>query len=51
MDVDGIEFDRVKAPRPAKGPLFVLRGVKNFSTRAVTGVADTTRAATENESL
>lgn len=51
MDVAGIEFDHLKAERAAGAPFFVLRGVKDFSTRAVSGIADTQRAAAENESL
>ena len=51
MDVAGIEFDRMKAQRAPGVPLFVLRGVKDFSTRAVAGFADTQRASVEQESL
>jgi hypothetical protein len=49
MNVTGIEFDRVKAQRGAGQPLFVLRSVKDFTTRAVTGLLDMKRASIENE--
>jgi hypothetical protein len=32
-------------------PLFVLRGVKEFSARACAGLADTQRATADKESL
>lgn len=51
MDVAGIEFERVKAERAPNAPLFVLRGVKDFSTHGAAGLADVTRASAENESL
>ncbi len=50
-DVDGVTFDSVKLERAAGAPLFVLRNVKDFSTRAVVGLADTQRATAANESL
>ena len=51
MDVAGIDFDRVKAQRAPGVPFFVLRGVKDFSTRAVAGLPDLQRTSVENESL
>jgi polygalacturonase len=51
MDVANVEFDRVKAQRPADGPLFVLHNVRNFSTRAVAGIADLQREHAERETL
>ncbi len=51
MDVAGAEFDQLKAQRAPGVPLFVLRGVKDFSTRAARGLTDTQRATAENESL
>ncbi|HEX2851892.1 MAG TPA: glycosyl hydrolase family 28-related protein [Opitutaceae bacterium] len=51
MNVAGITFDHAKAERAASAPFFVLRGVKDFSTRGAAGLADTRRASVENESL
>jgi polygalacturonase len=51
MDVAGIEFDRVKTQRAASAPVFVLRGVKEFSSRGATGIPDAQRAVAENETL
>ena len=51
MDVAGIEFDHVKAQRAPGVPLFVLRKVSDFTTRAIPGLADTHRATIEQESL
>ncbi|MEO5957709.1 MAG: glycosyl hydrolase family 28 protein [Opitutaceae bacterium] len=51
MDVAGIEFDRIKAQRAPAVPLFVLRDVKIFSARSVTGLPDTVRAVAGNETL
>jgi hypothetical protein len=51
MDVSGIEFDRIKADRADRAPFFVLRGVKDFATRAVSGMPDVRRESVENESL
>jgi polygalacturonase len=51
MNVAGVEFDHAKAKRAAGSPFFVLRGVKDFSTRAASGLADTHRTSVENESL
>jgi hypothetical protein len=51
MDVDGIEFDHVKAERAPKAPFFVLRNVKDFSAHATTGMPDVQRSVVENESL
>lgn len=50
-DVAGAEFDHVKAQRAGDAKLFVLRNVKDFTTRAVAGLADTHRDSAENESL
>ena len=50
-DVDGAVFDGVKMQRGAGAPLFVLRNVKDFVTRAVTGIPDTQRASATDESL
>jgi polygalacturonase len=51
MDVAGIEFSRTRAQRAAKAPLFVLRGVKDFSALGSAGLADTKRDTADNESF
>ena len=50
-DVAGVEFDHVKAQRAGGAKFFVLRNVKDFTTRAVAGVPDQQKASAENESL
>ncbi|MEO6567610.1 MAG: hypothetical protein ABIO94_02505, partial [Opitutaceae bacterium] len=50
-DVEGASFDSVKIQRGGGAPLFVLRNVKDFVTRGVTGMPDTQRASAANESL
>ena len=40
MDVDGIKFSDLNADKSSEAPYFVLRNVKNFSTRDVEGVKD-----------
>jgi polygalacturonase len=39
-DVRGAEFNHVKAQRPAGAPMFMLRGVEQFTTHRVSGVPD-----------
>ena len=39
-DVRGAEFNHVKAARAAETPIFMLRGVEQFTTHRVGGVAD-----------
>ena len=51
MDVAGIDFARTKAQRGTGAPFFVLRGVTDFSAQGCAGLADTKRAAAENESF
>jgi hypothetical protein len=51
MDVAGIEFFRTRAQRAVKSPLFVLRGVKDFSAKDSVGLADAKRETADNESL
>ncbi len=51
IDVEGIQFTNGKAQRSAGTPFFALRGVKAFSAQNCTGLANTQRANTENESL
>jgi polygalacturonase len=50
-DVVGADFDRIKAQRAAGAAMFVLRNVRDFTARAIPGLADTTRTMVENESL
>ena len=50
-DVAGIEFEHLKAPRAGGASLFVLRGVKDFSARDCSGLANTTFATVDNKSL
>lgn len=50
-DVQGATFDSVRLQNSDGAPRFVLRQVTDFSTRAVTGLADTHKESAENESL
>ena len=43
-DVDGAQFERVKASPSAGETMFLLKGVRGFSTRSCPGVANTDRA-------
>ena len=48
-DVDGADFDHVKARRTPEVPFFVLRKVSDFAVRNCTGLPDTRREAVEQE--
>jgi hypothetical protein len=48
-DVAGAEFDHVRTHRTGPTPFFVLRSVKDFSTRACAGLADHHNVSFEQE--
>jgi len=50
-DVAGAHFERVKMSRSPAAPLFILRHVSDFTSRAISGLPDTQRTTAENESL
>ena len=50
-DVAGAHFERVKMSRSLAAPLFILRHVSDFTSRAISGLPDTQRTTAENESL
>lgn len=50
-DVAGVDFDHLNAERAGGAPLFVLRGVSDFSVSSSGGVPDTRIATADNRSL
>ena len=50
-DVAGVDFDHLNAQRAGGAPLFVLRGVSDFSVSSSGGVPDTRIATADNRSL